>query len=143
MTRAASVVRSRAMRVLRGINSQSIFGFIFWPEFAGAEGRLGTFRFHPEPGRAKHEIGILAHVGGPRAAPLQGKVACPRGSLAGNTVKFTERGLVLIEFWLEMKTGGRCTLPIRVSDNAVGIPEDRRRAIQCRTRWFTASGIAP
>ncbi|MCP4689717.1 MAG: hypothetical protein GY859_16810, partial [Desulfobacterales bacterium] len=70
-------------------------------------------------------------MGGPRSAPLQGKVACPRGSLTGNTVKFTERGLVLIEFWLEMKTGGRCTLPIRVSDNAVGIPEDRRRAIQC------------
>ncbi|MCP4689716.1 MAG: hypothetical protein GY859_16805 [Desulfobacterales bacterium] len=29
MTRAASVIRSRAMRVLRGINSKTIFGFIF------------------------------------------------------------------------------------------------------------------
>ncbi|MCP4691856.1 MAG: hypothetical protein GY859_27675 [Desulfobacterales bacterium] len=62
---------------------------------------------------------------------MQEEGACPRGSLAGNTVKFTERGLVLIEVWFEMKIGGRCTIPIRVSDNDVGIPEDQRRAIQC------------
>ncbi len=29
------------MRVLRGVTSQSISGFFFWPEFAGAEGRFG------------------------------------------------------------------------------------------------------
>ncbi len=62
-------------------------------------------------------------------------------------------GLVLIEVWFEMKTGGRYTLPIRVSDNAAGIPEDRLRAIPCLFQqgderemalvaWTTVHGFA-
>ncbi len=50
-------------------------------------------------------------------------------NLAGNAIKFTDRGHILIEVRCEKKTGDKCTLLIRVSDTGKGIPGERLRTI--------------
>ncbi len=70
-------------------------------------------------------------------------------NLAGNGIKFTEQGHVLIEVGSEERTGNQCAFLIRVSDTGIGIPEDRRQIIfnqfsqadDSTTRRFGGTGL--
>jgi signal transduction histidine kinase/CheY-like chemotaxis protein len=50
-------------------------------------------------------------------------------NLAGNAVKFTERGHVLIDVEYEDKTDSICTFVIRVRDTGIGIPDELKISI--------------
>ena len=50
-------------------------------------------------------------------------------NLAGNAIKFTERGEVLIRVAQEEDLGERVKLRFTVDDTGIGIPEDRQKAI--------------
>ena len=50
-------------------------------------------------------------------------------NLAGNAVKFTERGEVVVEAKLEFETKGTVTVRFEVRDTGIGIPEDRQSLI--------------
>ncbi len=50
-------------------------------------------------------------------------------NLAGNAVKFTDRGEVTLEAILLARGRGKATIRFLVSDTGIGIPEDRRFAI--------------
>ena len=70
-------------------------------------------------------------------------------NLAGNAVKFTERGHVLIKVESEEQTDNICTLVIRVRDTGIGIPEELRESIfeqfsqadESTTRKFGGTGL--
>ncbi len=50
-------------------------------------------------------------------------------NLAGNSIKFTERGEVSVRARLESRTGAGGVLRIEVSDTGIGIPEERQRVL--------------
>ncbi|HNA33521.1 MAG TPA: ATP-binding protein, partial [Flavobacteriales bacterium] len=50
-------------------------------------------------------------------------------NLAGNAVKFTERGGVTIRASIAERSIDRCSLVVAVSDTGIGIPEDRLEKI--------------
>jgi signal transduction histidine kinase/DNA-binding NarL/FixJ family response regulator/HPt (histidine-containing phosphotransfer) domain-containing protein len=70
-------------------------------------------------------------------------------NLAGNAVKFTERGHVLIKVECEDKTDTACTFVIRVRDTGIGIPDELRESIfeqfsqadESTTRRFGGTGL--
>ncbi|MEJ2157900.1 MAG: response regulator [Desulfobacteraceae bacterium] len=70
-------------------------------------------------------------------------------NLAGNAVKFTEQGHVLINVECEALTGNICTFVIRVRDTGIGIPDELRESIfeqfsqadESTTRKFGGTGL--
>jgi len=50
-------------------------------------------------------------------------------NLAGNAIKFTDQGEVLIRVAKESESGNQVTLRFTVQDTGIGIPKDRQRAI--------------
>jgi len=50
-------------------------------------------------------------------------------NLAGNAIKFTETGHVLIELTGSVSAAGRLALTIRVQDTGIGIPQDKLKAV--------------
>ncbi len=70
-------------------------------------------------------------------------------NLAGNAVKFTEQGHVLIKVECEALTGNICTFVIRVRDTGIGIPDELRESIfeqfsqadESTTRKFGGTGL--
>jgi CheY-like chemotaxis protein/HPt (histidine-containing phosphotransfer) domain-containing protein len=70
-------------------------------------------------------------------------------NLAGNAVKFTATGHVLIEVWCEEQAGDLCRLKFMVQDTGIGIPEDKlehvferfTQADTSTTRRFGGTGL--
>ncbi|MCP4352227.1 MAG: response regulator [Desulfobacterales bacterium] len=70
-------------------------------------------------------------------------------NLAGNAVKFTEQGYVLIEAECRNKTENRCSFFLKVSDTGIGIPEKLQQLIfdkfsqadESTTRKFGGTGL--
>ncbi len=64
MMRASSFIRSKAMQVSRGVNSQTIFGFSFLTSVrrTGRASFFSAIRLHQGPGRAKNKIVLLARA---------------------------------------------------------------------------------
>lgn len=70
-------------------------------------------------------------------------------NLAGNAVKFTEKGHVLLEVSLSGKDQDQCGIQISVSDTGIGIPEDQLDSIfdqfsqadESTTRRFGGTGL--
>jgi signal transduction histidine kinase/DNA-binding response OmpR family regulator len=50
-------------------------------------------------------------------------------NLAGNAIKFTERGQVLVEVSVQERRGDVITLDVMVADTGIGIPPDKQRLI--------------
>jgi two-component system sensor histidine kinase/response regulator len=50
-------------------------------------------------------------------------------NLVGNSIKFTERGEVVVEAEKETEEGGRVVLHFRVRDTGIGIPPDKQKVI--------------
>src|SRR5262249_31673040 len=50
-------------------------------------------------------------------------------NLAGNAVKFTKRGDVIVRVDLQEKSASLCGLHFQVSDTGIGIPEEKQGAI--------------
>jgi signal transduction histidine kinase/DNA-binding response OmpR family regulator len=70
-------------------------------------------------------------------------------NLAGNAIKFTERGHIFIEVACENKTDHNGTFVIKVSDTGIGIPDELRESIfeqfsqadESTTRKFGGTGL--
>jgi len=50
-------------------------------------------------------------------------------NLLGNAVKFTERGSVMLELWMDRRIEARAVLHFRVVDTGIGIPASKQAAI--------------
>jgi signal transduction histidine kinase/CheY-like chemotaxis protein len=70
-------------------------------------------------------------------------------NLAGNAIKFTERGEVAVEVTLEPRAGEGVMLHFRVADTGIGIPADKQKAVfeafeqadASTTRKFGGTGL--
>jgi signal transduction histidine kinase/CheY-like chemotaxis protein len=70
-------------------------------------------------------------------------------NLAGNAIKFTARGEVVVAVALDSATGRECVVHFIVSDTGIGIPEDKRQTIfepfaqadSSTTREFGGTGL--
>ena len=70
-------------------------------------------------------------------------------NLVGNAVKFTERGEVFTDVWLESETERRIELHVAVRDTGIGIPDDKRQFVfeafrqsdNSTTRRFGGTGL--
>ena len=86
------------------------------------------------------EIAWACQDGGPVVMADEGRMRQILFNLAGNAVKFTERGGVLMEARCEMVGPGRARLRLSVRDTGPGVPEaDRARIFE---EYARASGAA-
>ncbi|HVP58154.1 MAG TPA: response regulator, partial [bacterium] len=83
-----------------------------WADEKGLE--LACFVDHRVPTRLRGDPGRLRQI---------------LLNLAGNAVKFTERGEVTVEAKLEFETHGSASIRFEVRDTGIGIPEDRQAQI--------------
>ena len=60
-------------------------------------------------------------------------------NLAGNAVKFTEKGSVSVRVGLESRTQERCRLKVEIRDTGIGIAEDR---LGCLFQMFSQSDVS-
>ena len=99
------------------------------------------FDLRDELGEALHTVSVRAHQKGldlilhvlpevpDRLVGDPGRLRQVLTNLVGNSVKFTERGVVLVRVSAERRGEAEAALRFMVADSGIGIPPDKQRAI--------------